>query len=482
MSANHRKGTSVLSSMTATKTFNLSSQREFAELSGDFNPMHLDAVAARRFLFGEVVVHGVNLLLSALEFFASATSEFASLEYVEVEFRAPVTLGVEVCFQIEFESERVALLSAVANETTVMKARVKWSSNGRAVQALPQQVANWNTEPRELDREHMHDLTGEEHLILDPHLFASLFPSLPIEAMADQVATLLASTRVVGMRCPGYHSIYSQLSMQFDTVTDGPRGLSYELEDFDERFNLAAVGMSSSQATGQAKAFLRPKPQKQPSIEEVAPHVRSGEFAGRRALVIGGSRGLGELCAKVLAAGGADVVITYRSGREEAGSVCGDIAQTGAAAKAIKFDAGGEIVDLQKLAIEWRPTDLLYFATPTINKADTRFFNESVFRRFADVYVRGFSETAEVVLSAGSLQTIVYPSSVALEDLTKGMMEYSAAKAAGEKICDYIARRNKGIRVITPRLPRMATDQTASVLSSAACAAITYFVGMLRQN
>ena len=42
-------------------------QNRFAALSGDFNPMHVDAVAARRTLFGVPVVHGVHLLCWALD-------------------------------------------------------------------------------------------------------------------------------------------------------------------------------------------------------------------------------------------------------------------------------------------------------------------------------------------------------------------------------------------------------------------------------
>ncbi len=53
-------------------------------------------------------------------------------------------------------------------------------------------------------------------------------------------------------------------------------------------------------------------------MNEVGPHVSANEFTGAAALVVGGSRGLGELTAKLLAAGGGRVTITYAYGEGDA--------------------------------------------------------------------------------------------------------------------------------------------------------------------
>ena len=42
------------------KRFSPTDQSTFAKLSGDYNPIHIDEVAARRLLFGAPVVHGVQ--------------------------------------------------------------------------------------------------------------------------------------------------------------------------------------------------------------------------------------------------------------------------------------------------------------------------------------------------------------------------------------------------------------------------------------
>src|SRR5437763_8771087 len=49
------------------KVFGASDQNHFASLSGDFNPIHVDAIAARRTQAGAAVVHGVHAALWALE-------------------------------------------------------------------------------------------------------------------------------------------------------------------------------------------------------------------------------------------------------------------------------------------------------------------------------------------------------------------------------------------------------------------------------
>src|SRR6185295_14915799 len=51
----------------ATIRFTAADQKRFAKLSGDFNPVHLDPVAARRVVAGQPIVHGIHLLLRALE-------------------------------------------------------------------------------------------------------------------------------------------------------------------------------------------------------------------------------------------------------------------------------------------------------------------------------------------------------------------------------------------------------------------------------
>jgi Asp/Glu/hydantoin racemase len=70
---------------TAVRRFSLDDQQAFAEVSGDFDPMHMDPIAARRTSAGDCVVHGVQSMLWALEELADSL-ELERLRSVDADF------------------------------------------------------------------------------------------------------------------------------------------------------------------------------------------------------------------------------------------------------------------------------------------------------------------------------------------------------------------------------------------------------------
>src|SRR5450631_1878428 len=78
------------------KQFSVQDQEAFASWSADRNPMHVDGVAARRLLTGQPVVHGVHVLITALEFWDRADGMFPVS--LDCTFNNAVNVGDPVVF------------------------------------------------------------------------------------------------------------------------------------------------------------------------------------------------------------------------------------------------------------------------------------------------------------------------------------------------------------------------------------------------
>ena len=191
--------------------------------------------------------------------------------------------------------------------------------------------------------------------------------------------------------------------------------------------------------------------------------INRTEFINQRALVIGGSRGLGEVTAKVLSFGGADVKITYHKGTEDAYQVVDEIIAGGGIADSFHLNVLEENINfLSILKTKWAPTHMYYFATPFIASGKSRVFSISLFQKFCDFYVVGFQRIVEQLSQLG-LKGVIYPSSVFVDNIPYNMGEYATAKMAGEELCPFLKKTKKGIIFHKPRLPKLSTDQTSSI-------------------
>jgi NAD(P)-dependent dehydrogenase (short-subunit alcohol dehydrogenase family) len=210
--------------------------------------------------------------------------------------------------------------------------------------------------------------------------------------------------------------------------------------------------------------------------------VAADEFAGRTALVVGGSRGLGAVTCKLLAAGGARVFATYATGKAEADALVAEIcaARGPAAASALACDVKGDIA-AQFSGLPAGITHLYYFATPRIAFQSARTFAHSRFQELLSIYVDCFEKVAAWLTSHSTSRpiSILYPSTVFINNRPKGMTEYAMAKAAGEVLAKDLAEA-LGIRIATPRIPRVLTDQTATVLPIQVADAVDVMLPLLR--
>lgn len=311
--------------------------------------------------------------------------------------------------------------------------------------------------------------TGCVPLFLDPAELRAMFPQAAERLPAVQAAQILATTRLTGMQCPGLHTVYDSMELHFaENVAENAEKaeMHYEVCKNDERFSLVQLSVKSFGMEGTLTTFYRPPPVRQPSLSEVAETVRQEEFQHQRALVVGGSRGLGELAAKIVAAGGGAVRITYHQGKEDADRVVSELCEAGADCRCFSLDVTQDVVDAVGENLSgWSPTHLYYFATPHITSLGSReLFSAENFARFSKFYLEGFASVLGALkLTRKSPLVVFYPSSVFVDTPVDGLVEYAAAKSAGEFLCRSFQQQFPSARFVAPRLPRVPTDQTASI-------------------
>jgi NAD(P)-dependent dehydrogenase (short-subunit alcohol dehydrogenase family) len=264
------------------------------------------------------------------------------------------------------------------------------------------------------------------------------------------------------MACPGLHSLFAGLDVSRDPASERERVLSYAVGKTDPRFRSLQIDVAGSGIAGRLDAFARLPPPAQPGMAEISGRVTKGSFTGQRALIVGGSRGLGEVTAKILVAGGGHPVITYREGRREAEAVAADIRRDGGQCDIIHYDvldpAGDQLGGIGAI------DNCYYFATAKILQRKSALFEPEKLHAFLSYYVDGFYNlcTALAQRRTGKIG-MFYPSTVAIDEGVSTTAEYAMAKAAGEILAKYVSEFLPNIHVVSRRLPRIMTDQTATI-------------------
>jgi NAD(P)-dependent dehydrogenase (short-subunit alcohol dehydrogenase family) len=470
----------MCSSVIGTTSFSIESQCEFAKLSGDWNPLHTDPRCAQRTLAGRLVVHGVHAAVWSLDSLAAASSDLPFPSTLSVRFLKPIYPGETVSIVRVGSSADDCHLQAQVDGIPTVDLRVELRNLSSAAQrTVPHDCANVIC--RELSIDEIAGRSGSVRMFSSIDKVAERFRHVVKWLGMDRVAGLLCLSQLVGMECPGLHSLLSGFTIKLIT-TDTLNCLLYRVSSVDQRFRLVKMEVHGLGLRGQVEAFMRHPPIAQPSIQELSTQVEPGEFTGVRALIVGGSRGLGELTAKVLAAGGGHPIVTYARGKDDAERVAEEIKLSGAPCDVLRYDVkvppGSQLTSLNG------PVDYLYYyATGPIFVKRARRFDYARLDEFLGFYVRGFYDLCVTLKKSRERKlSVLYPSSVAVGDQRpKEMTEYAMAKAAGEILCAELNRCWTGLQITCVRLPRLLTDQTASFVSVRHVNSIDVILPVIRQ-
>src|ERR1700730_10074239 len=198
----------------ATRIFTLDDQMAFARLSSDWNPMHLDQAFARRTQVGAPVVHGIHNLAWAAD--AVLHSYPLKVANIRARFLQPLYLDELASVRIRDRTDRQIEFEVVAANAVV--AIVKLSSQSgkslaestRPAPSAPAPIS----QPADLRFEQLASQAGA--VAIGDGDARSLFPVLTESIGLSAVKGLLATSQIVGMACPGLHSLFGGLDVNCD--------------------------------------------------------------------------------------------------------------------------------------------------------------------------------------------------------------------------------------------------------------------------
>ena len=455
-----------------TFLISLDDSRRFAQLSGDFNPLHLSPIAARRSPFGACVVHGVHASIKALLVCLDQHVVSGCLSQLEVWFREPIRHATSIqvhITQLDGASYRIELRD---NGTTFQVIAATFTTKtGDPPVSLPSSPFA-GCEATNLSLQQSAKSMGSTPLVFNRDLANEIFGTSAMALPPLQAAQLMAISRIVGMECPGLNSTLTHLKAVFSNIqlgADSEPVARYQAKLVSSMVAKLRLDVQSTGLSAKVESLYRPPPISQPSIIEIAKQVSKNEFSNEKCLVVGGSRGLGEVAAKILSAGGASIGLTYFAGRDDAECVREEIRKAGYAAHCTHWNVLAPPKQCPETPAGWQPDSIYYFATPHIGLTNTSEWNEDRFSEFCRYYVTGLVRSVKAARDAysnkGAEIQVFYPSTVLLN--TPGLLaaEYSAAKAASESTCAYL-NAIPGVTCFLVRLPRILTDQTNSFVAA----------------
>lgn len=447
----------------ATRSFSLADQRDFAAASGDSNPIHVDPVAARRSAFAEPIVHGVHLVLWALDgVVAARAGSGVRIERLAVNFKHPVTLEtpVEVVDRVTDDGTHAIEIRTAGR--TCASCRIVLSDWDGAGTSIMDNADNPVLRDRGFDE--LADCRGSFAMEPIGTETRRLFPALTQWLRPDHLAAVLAASRLVGMECPGLHSLFSSLDMKRGDANAS--AFYYRCTLADPRFRMVRMEVSAADLAGEVSAFFRPPPVVQLAAADIRGRVAGLDLAGEVALCVGGSRGLGEAMAKLLAMAGAEVIVTYRLGRADGEAVADDIRAAGGRCRTLQLDVT-DAASRDAVLAETKDAGVRhfhYFAAPLIERSAKKGDSPERLETYRAVFVTAFDEMARRLAERSSAPlTVFYPSTAFLENGGENFREYCTAKREGEAACHRLARDFTHVRCIAPRLPQVLTDQTSGL-------------------
>lgn len=435
------------------KTFSESNHLKFAKFSGDFNPIHLDSVIAKKSLFGKRIVHGVHAVLWCLEELAKRNVILSSIEAI---FLKPIGVGQTVCASYD-DKKNTILIRSIDKSITYVQLHIGPTKLIKQVKGnLIKPKFKSSPNPEDNTIEFLKKLpTRKIDYFGEQQSGNELFPEIFKIYGSDCIVQIASCSFIVGMWFPGLYSLFSRLIIDLNPHIMG-NGL-VTVTRLISGVNLLHLEYQDSEISAKLQAYVRPRSESEVELKDIKEIIEDNtKFKDINALIIGGSRGLGAVISKIIAVGGGAVDITYIDCEEDAVQLKNVLQKYSKNTKHIKFSI--EWIDHKIIEYE-KYNQIYYFASPKILSSP----NQDDLNNYKKYYVTKFENLVREAIAVGFKGAMYYPSTVLIEEGETLFYEYASMKLKGEILCNEL-RLKYPIKILSERLPRLSTDQNLSII------------------
>lgn len=431
-----------------TKKFFQSDQKKFAKLSKDYNKIHISPNESRKMIFGRQIVHGINILLYGLNFFFKNKKKL-KINNLDCIFYKPVFLREKIYFFLE--KKKNVYIIYIKKKNNILCCIISLNLN--------------NDEKAFFEKKNVFKKNKIKFLRRKKFSINNNYNYLKSKISNNQFQDILSTSYIVGMINPGKYSLFSRLLVNLNLKKNENNKIKFMIKKFDKRINQIEIILDSC-INAKIYAF-KYNYFEQKSINILKKRIRKKILNNKRTLIIGASRGLGEVTSKLMALLGSKLVLTYNLEKNNIFKIKNEIANS--------TKVSCTLLKLDILKKDYRSKQkffdkihyFFYFASPKITATENNEFNNRIFLDYKNFYLNKFIEFC-LFLDKISKEKIkvFYPSTVYINEKNNIFKEYILAKKIAEKKIKLLNKKLKKIKIEIFRLPEMCTSQNMKVLSN----------------
>ena len=451
--------------MKISKTFDLDDQNWFAEISGDYNPIHINEIESRKLHSGGILVHGIHTVTWALDCFFKKNPQ-NKLDTLKTKFFKPIYLNQKLSIVFENINNKKHNIKIYDKELLVS---IILEASGLSFGNKVVDSKYHFDFPKEFK---YNDDTNEISISLSKKMILNKYPFFCKAVGLEIVSNIIGLSRLVGMECPGLNSLFVGFNINFHHKNAVKTNkIFWSINKYYGNQAPINIFVKSSIMEGIVQAFIRPSPIIQLPFLEISKFTKNIiNLNNTFSIIIGGSRGLGEVTSKIIASYGGNVIITYNTGKNEAIKICNDINTNSSSDFAVPLHLNIEnpknlfdYLNKNKIQIN----SIYYFATPNIKGTKSIELDKNLLDLYNSFYSIYFSRLLRLLKKYvfNNEIKIFYPSTIFIDQGKENLMEYVLSKKNAEAYIESINYKLNNINIIVDRLDMLNTDQNNSVFS-----------------